>query len=65
MTLLDALAAGVKDIGVRRRGVDARLVHFAFTEEESAYLSEIDLDELVPMLEDWCRQRRTEMGTVQ
>ena len=62
MTLLEALVDTMKDAG----GVEgARLAHFAFSHNGSnAYLSQIERDELVPLLEEWCKQQRNEMGTV-
>jgi hypothetical protein len=68
MELLDALVEVVGSLkGIKTRENDiARLVHSAFDENsDNAYLSELELEELVPLLEEWCKQRRIEMGTVQ
>ncbi len=71
MTLLDALAEVVnsqqlKSIRSSRDGEQARLVHFAFDDKGGiAFLSELEVEELVPLLEDWCKARRVEMGRVQ
>jgi hypothetical protein len=70
MKLLDALVEVVesqqmKGIKAREDGEVARLAYFAFIGEgDVAYLSELELDELVPLLEDWCKNRRVEMGRV-
>ena len=71
MKLLNSLVEVIesqqlKGIRAREDGEVARLVHFAFDENgNNAYLSELELEELVPLLEEWCKQRRIEMGTVQ
>lgn len=60
MKLLDALvaAARAKPMGITH----ARMVHFAIADDKDvAFLSEIELEELVPVIEEWCRQRRAEM----
>ena len=70
MTLLDALA-GVVDSQILKgvRAADGSMAHqayFAFTDAgDVAYLSHLALEELVPRLEAWCRERRIEMGPVQ
>lgn len=57
MTLLEALVETTKGCSVSH----ARLVHLAFSEDSDAYLSQIELEELVPLLERWCSARRAEM----
>lgn len=43
----------------------ARMVHFAFSDEGGdAFVSEIEIEELVPLLEGWCQRQRAEMGKV-
>ena len=68
MTLLEALAKAVdgKEIHVQAAdGEIARTVFFVFTEiGDSAFLSEVELEELVPLLEKWCQEQRFEMGRV-
>ena len=67
MTLLEALVDSMK---FRGPGVThAKMVFFAFATNDGdeltgdfAYLSEVELDELVPLLEDWCKARRAEKG---
>lgn len=63
MNLLDALV-----MAVQRNSIvipSARLAHFAFTEKgDSAFITELEVEELVPLLEDWCRARRAEIGPV-
>lgn len=59
MTLLDLL---VDEMEEKRPLVpDAQLVHFAFAgaeNEQSAYLSSIPIEELVPLMEAWCKWHR-------
>jgi hypothetical protein len=68
MTLLEALCAAVKDYPLpcvrNSLGVESQMVIFAFADKENAFLSEIETEELVPLLEEWCRQQRLEMGSV-
>jgi len=69
MELLDALvkAAEGKDIHVRSMttGEVARTVVFVFMEDGSnAFISEVAEDELVPLLEKWCGDKRAAMGRV-
>lgn len=70
MKLLDSLIKVVESQQlqgiVTHDGRVARLVHFAFTDDgQTAFLSEIETEELVPLLEQWCAARRAEMGIVQ
>ena len=51
MTLLDALVKVTQTPPVVAIP-GARLVHFAFAEGTSAYLSELELEELLPLLEE-------------
>lgn len=64
MKLLEALVSSVQDKEPKVPG--ANMVYFAFSEDgdENAFLSEIELDELVPMLEEWCKRQRQEMRLV-
>lgn len=67
--LLDALTKVVKSqqlggIRAKENGEVARLAYFAFADGDGAFISELELDELVPLLEEWCRNRRIEMGQV-
>ena len=55
MTLLQALE---RMMSGTQKTINARIVHFAFTENDVAFLSEITTEELIPMLEDWCRKQR-------
>jgi hypothetical protein len=42
--------------------VNARTVHFVFdSNDDVAFLSEIAIEDLVPLLEDWCQHQRQEM----
>jgi hypothetical protein len=66
MKLLDALVSAIEQKQVSKLiakdGTTARLAHFAFADDGSnAFLSEVETEELVPLLEEWCRQQRTEM----
>lgn len=63
MNLLEALVDSVKPNG---RITNARAAFFAFADdsEESAFLSELPVEELVPLLERWCREQRMNMGAV-
>lgn len=57
MNLLAALAAAIKG----HRGVTkARLSFFAISDdtEEVAFLTEMPVAELVPLMERWCAERR-------
>lgn len=69
MQLLDALMKAVEgtDIHVQdMNGEIARTVIFVFTDEdESAFVSELETEELVPLLERWCTMKRKEMGSIQ
>lgn len=69
MTLLEALVKATEKTEVHvknKAGELARTVFFVFTEDgESAFLSEVAMDELVPLLEKWCAEQRVEMGTIQ
>jgi len=62
MTLLEALveATQTQPITVTH----ARLAFFAFGDGETAYLSELENEDLLPLLEEWCAARRAEMGRV-
>ena len=67
VTLLEALKESASDQVLRPRasdGTEAQLVYFAFTDDESAFLSELELVDLVPLLERWCQDRRAEMKDV-
>ncbi len=61
MTLLEALVETTKQHSSVR---DARMAYFAFSDNENAFISEIELEELVLLLEEWCRQQRFEMKPV-
>lgn len=65
MTLLEALVA---DIKAKRPGIThARMVYFAVGDDtdDIAYLSEITLKELIPLIERWLVDVRAEIGTIQ
>ena len=69
MKLLDALVAAIELKQVSQLqavdGAVAHMVHFAFSDSgDNAFLSAMPLEELVPRLEEWCRQQRIEMGPV-
>lgn len=64
MTLLNALEKAV----AKFRGItQARTAHFAFDDSGgNAFVSEIPSEELVPLVEEWCREMRAgRIGSVQ
>jgi len=65
MTLLEALAKTVESAG-KGSIPGAKIAYFAFSDDgdESAFLSEIEVDELIPLLERWCKNRRQKGGLV-
>lgn len=61
--LLDALKVALNE----GHGIpNAKTAHLAFSDDgtKSAYLSELALEELLPLVEDWCSQQRDLMNPV-
>lgn len=63
MELLDALKIALNE----GRGITyAKTVHLAFSNDglESAWLSELSIEELLPRVEEWCKHQRDVMNSV-
>lgn len=62
--IVEALRASLKEQRPAAL-LQTRVAHFAFDRRSISFLSELPIEDLVPLLEVWCREQRSQMNMVQ